>query len=263
MNIKDVELFPEEVVNIMNEQEFIGIRLSGGIDSATLCHIVLTYFPHVKILPITFYNVLRPNALNSVNKVLSVLKELNPTHNIIGHEIGQFDTTGYVRSEINDGVKRNPKDIFQKQFIKDLFSKYQGKLNFVLTGETLNPPIEEQDRLFPSGNDFPKDRNKLRSQLLYQYSVDNVTKYEYAPFRNYNKKQIADVCRELGLLETLFPVTETCETEPHKYNSYYSKAFDIEYTSPGIEPCQCCWPCREKYWAYGVFDFNTMRRTKK
>ena len=30
-----------------------------------------------------------------------------------------------------------------------------------------------------------------------------------------------------------------------------------KYTNPGAEPCKVCWPCREKYWAYGLYDFNT------
>jgi len=264
MKINDVELFDQNIINIINQQEFIGIRLSGGIDSAVLCHIVLKYLPHVKILPITFYNVLRPNAINSVQNVLQALKKLNPNHNIIDHEIGTFDTSGYVKSEIDDGVKRNPKDIFQKQFIKDLFTKYHGKLNFVLSGETLNPPINEQEKLLSGNlNTFPKDRNMLKKNLLHTYEFNNNIKYEYVPFRNYNKQQIARVCHSLGLINDLFPLTETCETEPHIYVEYFSRKFDIEYTQLGIEPCQCCWPCREKYWAYGVFDFNTVRRAKK
>jgi tRNA(Ile)-lysidine synthase TilS/MesJ len=262
MKIKDVELFTDDILDIINQQEFIGIRLSGGIDSATLCHIVLHYFPHIKILPITFYNALRPGAVKSVENVLRILKELNPNHQIMKQEIGTFDTTGYVRSNINDGVKRNPKDIFQKQFIRELFDKYSGRLNFVLTGETLNPPLEEQEKLLPGiMNEFPKDRNVPKAKLLHRYSYGDVAKYEYAPFRNYNKKQISDIVKELGLINELFPVTETCETEPSKYNSYISKAFGIEYSAEGIEPCQCCWPCREKYWAYGVFDFNTENRS--
>lgn len=264
MKIKDVELFPDEVLAIIEQQEFIGIRLSGGADSATLCHIVLKYLPHVKILPITFYNVLRPNARNSVENVLNVLKSLNPNHQIIGHEIGTFDTTGYVRSNIDDGIKRNPKDIFQKQFVRSLFDSYKGRLNFILSGETLNPPLVDQEKLMAGNlNTFMKDRNNLKENLLHKYTYNGETKYEYSPFRNYNKKQIAEVCNELNIRDTLFPVTETCETEPHNYAGYFSRAFGIEYSSPGIEPCQCCWPCREKYWAYGVFDFNTPWRAEK
>lgn len=255
-------MFPIEVVQMLNREQFIGIRLSGGIDSAVLCYIVLKYFPHVKIIPITFINKLRPNAINSVNNVLKILKDLNPNNQLLEQEIGYFDTTGYVVKKIRGTTdKINPKDIFQKQFIKDLFKKYQGNLNLILSGETLNPPMEDQILLGLAG-EFPADRNRGRWQLLEKYIADGTEKFEYRPFRNSNKKQVAEVCKELNLMETLFPFTETCETETEKYKKYENRKV-IEYVNPGVEPCQCCWPCGEKYWAYGVFDFNTKKRTTK
>ena len=70
--------------------------------------------------------------------------------------------------------------------------------------------------------------------------------------------------KSLGLDKTLFPVTEACETEIHMY-PVYAKEHNRKYRNPGKEPCKICWPCREKYWAYGLYDFNspeTMMRYK-
>jgi len=258
MQIGQLELFTDDVMDIINQQEYIGIRLSGGIDSAILCYVVLKYFPHIKLVPITFYNKLRPIAESSVANVLRVLNDLNPNNNLMPQEVGIFDTTGFVRTiKDHDGIKYHPKDIFQRQFVKDMFDRHEGKLNLVLSGETHNPPIQDQAALGME-DQFMKDRNATRDDLLRVYSYKDITKYEYSPFRNYDKKQIAGVCRELGLMDTLFPVSETCETEPHKYVGYVLKEkFGMIYDRPGIEPCQGCWPCREKFWAYGVFDFNT------
>lgn len=259
MNIKNIVIFPEDILKIVKQQEFIGIRLSGGIDSAILCYIILKFFPDISLLPITFFNVRRPNARHSVDNVLKILKELNPNNKLMTQEIGVFDSAGYIR----DPNKTNPKDIFQKQFIKDLFEKYQN-LNFILSGETLNPPIADQELLFLGRtNEFLKERNIVRKSLLYTYSYLDKVKYEYSPFRNSNKKQIAELCHALNLFDTLFPYTETCESEAQKYTEHYSHTYGIEYVNPGIEPCQSCWPCKEKYWAYGVFDFNTKKRTTK
>ena len=72
-----------------------------------------------------------------------------------------------------------------------------------------------------------------------------------------NKKQVAALVKELGLDKTLFPVTETCETEIFMYD-IYAKEHNLTYTKPGAEPCKVCWPCREKYWAYGYYDFNNI-----
>ena len=256
-------MFTDDVMEIINKQEYVGIRISGGIDSAILCHIVLKYFPHINLLPITFYNKLRPIAQSSVDNVLRVLNELNPGNRLMQQEVGIFDTTGFVRTQPDVGMnKYHPKDIFQRQFIRDLFDKHEGKLNFILSGATMNPPLQDQI-LLGMEKQFNEDRNGLcETGPLNRYLRNGVQRYEYSPFRNYNKRDIAGLCRELNLMDTLFPVSETCETEPHKYGSRYTDFFGMTYARPGIEPCQCCWPCREKYWAYGVFDFNTPLRAK-
>lgn len=261
MKISNIELFTDDILDIINTQEYIGIRMSGGIDSSILCHIILRYLPDVSVMPIVFYNKLRPAAINSVNNVFRVLNELNPNNKLMQPEIGIFDTTGYVRIDDYEGPKRHPKDVFQRQFIRELFGRHAGKLNFIVSGATMNPPLEDQAALGML-DQFNKDRNGLCSSgMLSKYFTDGVQRFEYSPFRNYNKRDIAGLCKELGLLDTLFPVTETCETEPHKYTAPLLRdRFGMTYTRPGVEPCQCCWPCREKYWAYGVFDFNTPLR---
>jgi len=146
-----------------------------------------------------------------------------------------------------------------------LFIEHNGKLNFILSGATLNPPLEVQRELRME-HEFNVDRNTPMENRLtthYYKEMPGIPKYEYSPFRNNNKKDIAGICVELGLMDTLFPVSETCETEPFKYTGHVLKEkYGMTYDRPGIEPCQGCWPCREKYWAYGVFDFNTPKRVK-
>ena len=262
MKLGKIELFTDDVMEVINQQEYIGIRMSSGIDSAILCHIVLKYFPHIKLMPITFYNKVRPGAIVSMGNVLKVLNELNPNNNLMTQEIGIFETSGFSKPDIPfDNIKRNPKDIFQKQFITDLFDRHNGKLNVILSGETLNPPIEDQIAMGQE-TEFPEDRNRTRADLLAVYDHNGTTKYEYRPFRNNNKREIADICRELNLMGSLFPVTETCETEPANYKKRLPELYGMTYTAPGIEPCQCCWACREKFWAYGVYDFNTPSRVQ-
>jgi tRNA(Ile)-lysidine synthase TilS/MesJ len=271
------DIFPpnEDLDKIISAQDIIGMRLSGGIDSAFLMFLIMNKWPNKKILPITMFNRLRPAAMDSVSNVMSALKILKPENeNILEPEYGFFDTTGFVRTqEMVDefkktGKKYNPKDIFQRSWFYKLWDKYD-KLNvnltIYITGETLNPPIEEQSKIdIPELQSFfPPDRNHTKDVL---WSVKELYKghnrYEVRPFRNKNKKEIAQYVKELGLDKTLFPVTETCETEIHMYE-VYSKMCRKQYKKPGEEPCKVCWPCREKYWAYGVYDFNTPETDKR
>lgn len=255
MKIVDIELFDDEIMKIINDQEYIGIRISGGVDSAILCAIVLKFFPHVKLLPITFFNHIRPGARQSVTNILEKLKELYPNNKLMPGVIGTFDSTGHSGTAVVDGVKISPKDIFQRQFIRNLFKEHDGKLNLILSGETLNPPIEEQQSIVVEK--FQLHRNEKISDLLCKFKLNSGEfKYEYRPFRNYNKKQVRQVGEELGLISSLFPISETCEAVQSKYDKL-SQRYGIIYENPGYEPCQCCWSCVEKYWAYGSFDFNT------
>ena len=255
------EVFPADITEIINEQEYLGMRLSGGIDSAFLCFLLMTKFPDKKILPTTMYNKIRPNAVDSVNRVKEVLKILNPDSILMEQEIGYFDTTGFKPTQENrdhfiaTGEKYNPKDIFQNQWHRNLFDKYEGKLNMLFSGETFNPPLDVQAELCHIRGEFPPDRNKKASRLI-SWSYSDITRYEFRPFRNMNKKELASWVKQLGLMKTLFPVTETCEMETIHYDMN-SRRFNIEYKNPGIEPCRRCWPCREKWWAYGYYDFMT------
>jgi hypothetical protein len=261
MKIRDVEIFDDQVLRLLNQQGFVALRLSGGIDSAILLHCVLQYLPYLPVVPFTFFNKLRPSAVGSVAKVLACIKDLNPGSLLLPHLTATFDTTGgYVRTnDMPNGTKGHPKDILAKQFVRSLFDAHPGVLNVVLSGETMNPPIQVQHDL-GMADDFLRYRNDPSDPLLVYKHTDKSFKYEYRPFAAYTKKQVAEVCAELGLLETLFPLTETCESVMHQYTDVYPERFGITYTKPGEEPCQCCWPCREKYWAYGVFDFNTPLR---
>ena len=254
-------VFEEKIDEIIRSQEYIGIRLSGGIDSAFLCYLTMSKYPNTKIIPITMYNKIRPDAAVSVKNVIQKLKQLNPNSILLEQEIGYFDTTGFERTAKmqerfeKTGEKYNPKDVFQNWWFNSLFDKYEGKLNAFFSGETQNPPTYVQKK-FGLDKEFPVDRNKNVNKLIGIYKYNGRERYEFKAFRNRNKKEIANWVKDLGLFETLFPVTETCELEIPNY-AKYSKKFNIEYKNPGVEPCRRCWPCREKWWAYGYYDFMT------
>ena len=271
------KVFTPDIDKIISEQDIIGMRLSGGIDSAFLCFLTMSKYPNKKILPITLFNQLRPAAMDVVDNVLNALSILKPENeNLLHSDIAFFTTEGFKKNQKmidnweKTNQKYNPKDVFQREHFWGLWEKYHKlgvNLNIYLSGETLNPPVEEQPEIITHEfRKFPHDRNtkkdKLFSKTRDKYFGHH--KYEFRPFRNWNKKEVADMVRELGLDKTLFPVTESCETEIHMY-PVYAKEHNRTYRNPGKEPCKICWPCREKYWAYGVYDFNspeTMERYK-
>jgi len=273
------QVITPEMDEIIQKQELIGMRISAGIDSAFMTYLMMSRYPNKKLLPVTMFNKLRPAAMDAVLNVESKLRELNPDSTLLESEVSFFDTSGFVKTqEMIDhfektGEKYNPKDIFQRQYYESLYERYP-ELNVYMSGETLNPPIEEQPKIITGElRKFPDDRNHKKDNLISErikrviagkkYYYDN-TKYEIRPFRNMNKKDVAGLVKSLGLDKTLFPVTETCETEIEMYGEYGKPDFfNMPYKKPGAEPCKRCWPCREKYWAYGYYDFNNIETVEK
>tara|TARA_Y200000002_G_scaffold178206_1_gene146836 strand:+ start:105 stop:950 length:846 start_codon:yes stop_codon:yes gene_type:complete len=271
MNIEKVvnQVITPEMDEIIQKQELIGMRISGGIDSAFMTYLMMSKYPNKKLLPVTMFNKLRPAAMDAVLNVESKLRELLPDSTLLEAEVAFFDTSNWKKTKEmieefeKTGKKYNPKDVFQQKWYEDIFKKYP-ELNVYMSGETLNPPVEEQPNIITdSFSGFPNDRNFKRNLVskrekkmidgkLFYYDTH---KYEIRPFRNMNKKEVAGLVKELGLDKTLFPVTETCETEIFVYKNM-TRDFNLSYTKPGAEPCKRCWPCREKYWAYGYYDFN-------
>ena len=271
MNIEKVvnQVITPEMDEIIQKQELIGMRISGGIDSAFMTYLMMSKYPNKKLLPVTMFNKLRPAAMDAVLNVESKLRELLPDSTLLEAEVAFFDTSNWKKTKEmieefeKTGKKYNPKDVFQQKWYEDIFKKYP-ELNVYMSGETLNPPVEEQPNIITdSFSGFPNDRNFKRNLVskrekkmidgkLFYYDT---SKYEIRPFRNMNKKEVAGLVKELGLDKTLFPVTETCETEIFVYKNM-TRDFNLSYTKPGAEPCKRCWPCREKYWAYGYYDFN-------
>ena len=234
-----------------------------------MTYLMMSAYPNKKLLPVTMFNKLRPAAMDAVLNVESKLRELLPDSTLLEAEVAFFDTSNWKKTKEmieefeKTGKKYNPKDVFQQKWYEDIFKKYP-ELNVYMSGETLNPPVEEQPNIITdSFSGFPNDRNFKRNLVskrekkmidgkLFYYDTH---KYEIRPFRNMNKKEVAGLVKELGLDKTLFPVTETCETEIFVYKNM-TRDFNLSYTKPGAEPCKRCWPCREKYWAYGYYDFN-------
>ena len=233
MNIEKVinQVITPEMDEIIQKQELIGMRISGGIDSAFMTYLMMSAYPNKKLLPVTMFNKLRPAAMDAVLNVESKLRELLPDSTLLEAEVGFFDTSNWKKTKEmieefeKTGKKYNPKDVFQQKWYEDIFKKYP-ELNVYMSGETLNPPVEEQPNIITdSFSGFPNDRNFKRNLVskrekkmidgkLFYYDTH---KYEIRPFRNMNKKEVAGLVKELGLDKTLFTVTETCETEIFVY----------------------------------------------
>jgi hypothetical protein len=109
----------------------------------------------------------------------------------------------------------------------------------LFSGITTNPPREVQET-FQWGilEDVESKRGShlIKDTVRYFVESENSVEYEfleYKPFFNITKKNIAELYQEHGLLDSLFPLTRSCEDRNFLQGH-----------------CGKCWWCEERLWAF-------------
>jgi len=204
----------EVIIDIPKEYTKVGIKISGGADSALLAYILALYKKqerNIDLIPITVINAIKPHQHIFAQRVIKFIEEkLN-----VKFEPHQ------IKPELVDPSVYGEE---QAEFIKYLRRKKIIDLHF--TGITENPDIE----LDPSGV-FTGDNTRDKS--LGFKNTSNAK--SLVPFENIDKKAIAELYHEYDLIDTLFPITRSCENSK------------IHFTEPH---CGKCWWCLERQWAF-------------
>jgi hypothetical protein len=197
----------------------VGIKLSGGVDSAVLAYMIGLYKKKVRdinIVPITVIDSIKPwqdiYAKAIVSFIEDQLKIKFSEHVIPDEWVSPEDYSISVNTLMKSLYKTNVIDCH-------------------FAGITLNPPKDEVDieNLFirdderdPDGTIKPTVSPRGRS---------------FTPLANINKRGVAELYRNYDLIDTLFPITRSCEnrrvfhTEPHCGTG--------------------CWWCLERQWGFG------------
>lgn len=201
----------------------VGVRISGGADSAILAYMLAIYKrdyrPHITLHPITCVNDKKPYQEIYAKNVIKKITELTGVE-FGEHFVKNIDGSEYVKN--------------QKLFVEELYSKRKLDLHYM--GETMNPPLgleEEEDWFFDGGG-----RDHSRDELGDVHTPVCI----YRPLRNINKKGTRELYEHFGVLDTLYPITRSCEMQT---DSRYFKSFD--------DHCGRCWFCLERFWGFGRY----------
>jgi 7-cyano-7-deazaguanine synthase in queuosine biosynthesis len=99
-------------------------------------------------------------------------------------------------------------------------------------GSTALPPDSESQYFKLSSGLYD-----IRNPNVIRDTYAGATRQYYSPMFNQNKKKIRELYEHYGLLETLYPITRSCEsltlTRGH---------------------CGACWWCEERMWAFGRYN---------
>ena len=228
----EVDFFPKGIPNR------ILLSLSGGLDSTSLLYLLTKYFPQIEIYIYTGIDAGAPFDIICARDSIEWVKSKFPNHNIKEHYALPFDASDpeYLKQaeELPDddpaksmhpfGTSKNLQTRNHVQMCKD-----KCKPDHFVTATTANPPDQVmKDRGFyniaePVRNE-PHNRDAYRGDL-------------YAPYINANKRFVAGVYKENGLMDDLFHFTGSCVGDAIKTDNYNKE-------------CGTCFWCKEKEWAF-------------
>lgn len=189
----------------------VAISASGGADSSLLLHLLVEH------------------CSGPIHVLTGASREKFRTSATIAQNIVQWQLDRTGRTDLFHHVFYYDVQTFQNLFKNvDQLATAHGA-GCIYTAVTANPPDDqlENSRYFHSPVAPLHDRRRpdvirpVRNGLYY------------SPFFNHNKRDIGAAYHELGLLDTLYPLTRSCES-----------------TTQATGHCGVCWWCEERRWGF-------------
>jgi 7-cyano-7-deazaguanine synthase in queuosine biosynthesis len=193
------------------DNKIIGLSISGGADSAVLAYYLMKNIKE----PLHFFtyaseekqNRTVRNSIAVIEKCMSLTGKINIHHHI------KYDKT-------------QERDQFLNYLVESVNKKI---VDVMYTATTSSPPesvLETfHEQLSP---DLKQRRDPTQKKPLFSHFGKL-----YHPFINIDKNIIAEMYKELNLLDSLFPLTSSCES-----------------LSLSTGHCGQCWWCQERFWAF-------------
>ena len=209
-------------INLPDNLKTLGLKISGGADSAIVCYMVAKYVteesPDITIHPITAVASTKPFQQIFADKVLRKVESLTGI-TFATHQYRTIDSTT-VEKYISE----------QAELVDDVYASQGIQRHF--SGLTANPTAEDAPLLYDGkhalpGSYGPDDTDRSKGSE----KKDNT----FRPLINVDKRGVAEHYIRLGVLEDIFPLTRSCEE-----NNVYT--FE--------KHCEDCWFCRERQWGF-------------
>ncbi len=197
----------------------IGLKISGGADSAIVGYILSKYVvderPDIVIVPITVDQEGKAFQIMFAKRIIEFYK------NIFGNIYTEHKTMVSLMPENENYVN------VQEELTKKLYA--ENEIVFHFAGITLNPPEGSiPSFIYELGWQDPPDR--VRTDIFKNVYQDN----RCLPLINFDKKDVAELYNYFDVIDTLFPLTRSCEM----------------YTDNFSEHCDNCWFCAKRKWGF-------------
>jgi hypothetical protein len=231
-----------------NDRKKIGVRVSGGADSAIIYYAVCNYYKNkedVEIYPLTMDTELKWWYSTGAKVVIDKVSKLT----------GKFPTDWLIckntkhktildREEYVNGI-----NIMQKTAVE----KYN--LDAVYIGQTVNPPVAEMKNYFINNNhmldverlmdyidtrDISRDTQEDLDIMTVNYNIgySEISVKQIIPFANADKSSVKKLYDYYNMIEDLYSITYSCENVP-------------ETKTEPLVHCGHCFFCLERWWGFG------------
>jgi len=206
-------------IAVPNNVNRIGLKISGGADSAIVGYILSKYVvderPDIVIVPITVDQEGKAFQIIFAKRIIEFYKS------IFGNIYTEHKTMVSPLPENENYIK------VQEELTKKLYA--ENEIQFHFAGITLNPPEGSIPFfIYELGWQDPPDR--VRTDTFKNVYQDN----RCLPLINFDKKDVAELYNYFDVIDTLFPLTRSCEM----------------YTDDFSEHCDNCWFCAERKWGF-------------
>jgi 7-cyano-7-deazaguanine synthase in queuosine biosynthesis len=202
----------------------VGIRMSGGADSAIIAYLLAKYVkeerPDISLVAISL-DIVRKEYQVAITK--NIIKFIN-------------DELGVAFKNIFTGVIEDQKLSGQMQSDLSAQLMADNEIDCYYTGITRNPSEEIMKTFAIQADSTNTHRNHDGDKLTMR-------DHRYYPFINIDKKAIVEIYEQFNLLDTLFPITKSCEN------------FSPTIGKDAGSYCKIkCWGCCERFWAFGRYE---------
>lgn len=205
------------LVDIPNSYKRVGIKISGGADSAIVAYIVARYCsterPGLSIVPITVNHEGKAYQEQYAKGIVKFLQ-------------AEFDNVEFLEHQIGYCPEGPQYVSVQDALVQKLYDDNIIDCHYV--GITRNPPSEVMDIIGWNG---PADDRAPVDKLRPTVNGDHTS---FKPLVNIDKKGVAELYDTLGVRNRLFPLTRSCE----------------DFTDDFTSHCGECWFCKERMWGF-------------
>lgn len=248
--IKEGEIFlPPEHTNII-------LELSGGADSAALAWEVLSYLRRKNTIldKITFFTCNRLDMPTTEMPAIAIFKKIAsrfPEQNCV-HRIEDWTPvkgTNFLKLDFMEKIEREMFEEGHTAIFRAITTAPSEEVQKEIgMWDNKYRPIgreKDEEERFIELNPYANRYKMYRQYRAGTFEINGVTIYDSAPWYTYDKKFIASIYKKhTYLMEHIYNLTFSCVEMDPSITDFWDK------------PCKECWWCKEKYWAFGTYDYG-------